>query len=99
MIEERAVPSVIDPVGGVTVNPAKAAASHEYRGETYYFCSKGCAEKFRADPDRYLKTTPGPAVVTTTPSAPVITLTRAAATPRAGASATPRDQVEYTCPM
>ncbi|MFO7302868.1 MAG: heavy metal translocating P-type ATPase [Acidobacteriota bacterium] len=46
----------IDPVCGMSVDPASAAASVEYRGETYYFCCKGCAAKFEADPERFLAT-------------------------------------------
>lgn len=44
----------IDPVCGMTVQPATAAGSYEYRGKTYYFCATRCLEKFRADPDYYL---------------------------------------------
>ncbi|WP_367079317.1 YHS domain-containing protein, partial [Luteitalea sp.] len=33
--------SVKDPVCGMTVEPAKAAATSEYQGQTYYFCSAG----------------------------------------------------------
>jgi len=43
-----------DPVCGMTVDPAKAAAHFEHRGETYFFCAKGCAQKFAANPERYL---------------------------------------------
>ncbi len=46
--------SSIDPVCGMTVDPASAAGSHEYKGETYYFCSNGCQTKFKADPEKYL---------------------------------------------
>jgi len=44
-----------DPVCGMNVIPTEAAGEHEYRGETYYFCSLGCVEKFRANPGRYLQ--------------------------------------------
>lgn len=44
---------VIDPVCGMTVDPASAAASSEYEGRTYYFCSQYCADSFQADPARY----------------------------------------------
>ena len=44
----------IDPVCGMKVQPAKAAAALDHESETYYFCGKGCATKFRADPDKYL---------------------------------------------
>ena len=43
-----------DPVCGMNVDPAKAAASVEYEGKLYHFCSRGCAEKFKADPEKYL---------------------------------------------
>ncbi|MDX6384906.1 MAG: P-type Cu+ transporter [Blastocatellia bacterium] len=51
-------PLVKDPVCGMTVDPAKAAGSFEHKGQTYYFCGKGCLEKFRADPERFLKPVP-----------------------------------------
>ena len=42
-----------DPVCGMTVNPETAADHIEHDGNDYYFCSKGCATKFRADPAAY----------------------------------------------
>src|SRR5262245_41025125 len=44
----------VDPVCGMTVDPARAAGRVEHEGTTYYFCSKGCAAKFTADPKKYL---------------------------------------------
>ena len=43
-----------DPVCGMTVDPARAAAHVEYGDKTYYFCCAGCASKFRAAPAQYL---------------------------------------------
>lgn len=43
-----------DPVCGMDVSPETAAGSSEYSGMTYLFCSKGCLEKFRSNPDKYL---------------------------------------------
>ena len=43
-----------DPVCGMTVDPAKAAATVEHGGARYFFCSQGCATKFRTDPQNYL---------------------------------------------
>ena len=43
-----------DPVCGMTVDPFKAAASIEQGGQLYHFCCKGCAEKFNADPAKFL---------------------------------------------
>ncbi len=42
----------IDPVCGMTVQPATAAGSYQYRGTTYYFCNPSCLTRFKADPDR-----------------------------------------------
>ncbi len=39
---------VVDPICGMTVDPEHAAGSSERDGETYYFCSLGCKEKFDA---------------------------------------------------
>ncbi|HVC46014.1 MAG TPA: heavy metal translocating P-type ATPase [Terracidiphilus sp.] len=47
-----------DPVCGMTVDPANAAASLESQGVTLYFCSQACAAKFRAAPQEYLKAKP-----------------------------------------
>ncbi|HYE42937.1 MAG TPA: heavy metal-binding domain-containing protein, partial [Caulobacteraceae bacterium] len=45
---------VLDPVCGMTVDPAATAHHAEHGGETFHFCSAGCRTKFVADPDRYL---------------------------------------------
>ena len=50
--------AVIDPVCGMEVQPESAAAAWEHAGTTYYFCSIGCMERFRADPDGFLATEP-----------------------------------------
>jgi P-type Cu+ transporter len=47
-------PVSIDPVCGMTVQPATAAGSYEYQGKTYYFCATSCLTKFRIDPIHYL---------------------------------------------
>jgi Cu+-exporting ATPase len=48
----------IDPVCGMRVVPQTAAGSHVHAGRTYWFCSTGCLERFRADPERYLTSGP-----------------------------------------
>src|SRR5262245_9091020 len=45
----------LDPVCGMTVSKEGAAGHHEYKGKTYYFCSKGCLERFKNDPEQYLR--------------------------------------------
>ena len=47
-----------DPVCGMEVDPSKAAASVAYQGTTFYFCSQGCAAKFRAAPEDYAQSSP-----------------------------------------
>jgi Cu+-exporting ATPase len=43
-----------DPVCEMLVAPEKAAAKAEHAGQTYYFCSKRCAERFSQDPEKFL---------------------------------------------
>jgi Cu+-exporting ATPase len=47
-----------DPVCGMDVSPGTAAGTLRHAGQTYLFCSRGCMEKFRSDPTRYLGGTP-----------------------------------------
>src|SRR5579863_1000293 len=46
--------TVIDPVCGMSVDPEHCAGSVEHEGQSYYFCSRHCVQKFQADPQRYL---------------------------------------------
>lgn len=43
-----------DPVCGMEVDPKDAAATLEYQGKTYCFCSQDCADSFQDDPDSYV---------------------------------------------
>ncbi len=46
---------VKDPVCGMMVDPATArGGSAEHAGKTYYFCNPRCAERFHAEPAKYL---------------------------------------------
>ncbi|MBM7119105.1 heavy metal translocating P-type ATPase [Archangium primigenium] len=46
---------VLDPVCGMTVDPANAKGGHhEHAGVRYSFCNPKCRERFAADPDKYL---------------------------------------------
>jgi YHS domain-containing protein len=44
----------VDPVCGMTVAKASAAATRTVGGVTFYFCNSGCAEAFDRQPERYL---------------------------------------------
>ncbi|HXD16290.1 MAG TPA: heavy metal translocating P-type ATPase [Vicinamibacterales bacterium] len=46
---------VVDPVCGMTIDPADAAGHADYKGTTYYFCAESCLEKFKADPEQYVQ--------------------------------------------
>ncbi|MBW2107764.1 MAG: heavy metal translocating P-type ATPase [Deltaproteobacteria bacterium] len=64
-----------DPVCGMEVDPGNAAATTRYQGKTYYFCAKGCKEKFEQAPQDYLTRTveavpKAPGHHGTTPSVP-----------------------------
>jgi Cu+-exporting ATPase len=42
-----------DPVCGMQVNEATAAATLEHHGKTYYFCSPACKAAFEKNPEKY----------------------------------------------
>jgi Cu+-exporting ATPase len=90
----------IDPVCGMTVDPARAAARVDHDGKPYFFCSKGCAERFRTDPDRYLSSAPRP-----TGQMPVLPTgglkkPQPSKPPEHQAPTSPAaSELEYTCPM
>ena len=46
--------TVKDPVCGMELTPANAAATSEYDGQTYYFCSLDCKKSFDKEPEKYL---------------------------------------------
>jgi Cu+-exporting ATPase len=52
-----------DPVCGMTVDPVTAKHRRQHGGQTYSFCCQGCADKFQADPQKYLTPRPAPAVI------------------------------------
>ena len=49
----------IDPVCGMQVEASTAAGAWPFRGVTYFFCSVGCLERFKADPAAALAVAPG----------------------------------------
>ena len=93
----------VDPVCHMKVVPAKAAGVWDYAGTRYYFCGKGCLEKFKANPETFLSKPPP-----TTPSANTVQL-RVLAKPGRTDEAKRADsmpnqpiaekEVRYICPM
>ena len=46
--------AVKDPVCGMTIERADAAASSEHDGTTHYFCSERCKKAFDSDPASFV---------------------------------------------
>jgi Cu+-exporting ATPase len=80
-----------DPVCGMSIDPATAKGSWEYKGQRYYFCATHCLTKFQADPERYLHGGP----VGHAPSPPGTPREPQAEARGPGAG----EKVEYFCPM
>jgi Cu+-exporting ATPase len=53
LAEEVPKVMVIDPVCGMRIDADDAAATTEYEGKTYYFCSGACHDAFVTDPLSY----------------------------------------------
>ncbi|MEK7349848.1 MAG: heavy metal translocating P-type ATPase, partial [Nitrospirota bacterium] len=56
----------IDPICGMTVDPATAAGSHDHQGQRYYFCGLSCLERFKANPERAIQPRPASSAQPTT---------------------------------
>src|SRR5512134_1613075 len=48
--------TVRDPVCGMEIDPESASTKREHMGQTFYFCSRSCADLFDKDPHRYTMT-------------------------------------------
>lgn len=46
---------VTDPVCKMPLESTKAAATEVVQGQSYYFCSSSCHQKFLAAPEQYVK--------------------------------------------
>ena len=81
---------MIDPVCGMQVDPARTPHKVEHGGETYYFCSGGCAARFKANPEHYLDSAKVGRFVSMASVAPPAAAPTAAPSP-------PATTVEYFC--
>lgn len=45
--------TAVDPVCGMSVDPANAPFQAEHMGRTYFFCSANCMGTFKANPAKY----------------------------------------------
>ncbi len=53
--QEKELPRFKDPVCGMEITEEDEAGRFEYRGTTYHFCNASCLEKFKSDPEKFLK--------------------------------------------
>src|SRR5262245_8342436 len=88
----------IDPVCGMTVDPATAAGKFDYEGEAYYFCCPNCLRKFSATPQSYLNETPRLAAMGQ-PMVQLGGLSRSPTAPPQTERPSDREDAQYTCPM
>jgi P-type Cu+ transporter len=79
---------VVDPVCGMTIDPADAVGHVDHDGQTYYFCAQSCLERFTAEPSRYVMPESGN-------REPGSEDPRTSRIPDSGS----RIPVKYTCPM
>ena len=107
--------AVVDPVCGMRVDPATAAAIEDADGAQHFFCGASCAAKFRADPARYRQ--PGRTEAPSPPSSsakgtryvcpmdPDVSKPGPGSCPKCGMAlepatpTAPASRTEYTCPM
>jgi Cu+-exporting ATPase len=82
-----------DPVCGMKVEPANAAATRQLAGKTYYFCARGCAERFDRAPEQFLAV---PGASPMGGSGAPVSEKSVAFTPAASAE---QKKIRYTCPM
>jgi len=91
---------VQDPVCGMKVDSATAKHRNQHAGKSYYFCCGHCAEKFKADPEKYLSQAARSASSSlVTLGAPTVRSVPAAAASPSAAAAKPATQTNYVCPM
>ncbi len=43
----------VDPICKMQVDPASAKYKYDYQGQTYYFCSQNCLNRFQSEPEKY----------------------------------------------
>jgi Cu+-exporting ATPase len=111
--EQEGAGTTTDPVCGMSVDIEKAEFRFDYKGTTYYFCSKHCLDKFSKKPEEYLsgkateKTLPsssGDGKGYTCPMHPEVREPKLVSCPKCGMALEPISPIsaaktEWTCPM
>jgi P-type Cu+ transporter len=90
-------PRTKDPVCGMMVDPQKSAGKVLHADETYYFCSKRCAERFEKEPEKFLA---APSASGMEPALHARTSRQLAhASSSSDAISPAKKDARYTCPM
>jgi Cu+-exporting ATPase len=108
--EPSSAKAVVDPVCGMTIDPTDAVGQVDFKGQTYYFCSDVCLERFRSNPDEFVNAriqppAPGPGDTEyTCPMDPEVRQKGPGACPKCGmalepVAVAPVTKTEWTCPM
>jgi len=96
------VPSpVIDPVCGMTVDPATAKFKYDFKGKSYHFCCGGCLQKFQCNPEKYLNQSLSSVQVAPTPLTQISlgSPKQPSAAPTHRVAPSTKDSRMYVCPM
>jgi len=86
--DDRSGDGAIDPVCGMSVDPASPAATRRHDGVDYHFCNVSCASRFDADPTLYVDRE-GPFEATDPGDQPISMSRRPAATKTVAAAIDP----------
>ena len=106
-MEQNVIPTERDPVCGMQVDPASLKPRVDHGRRTFYFCCNGCAQKFTADPEKYLAPKPVASAQTNkfvgisslgTPK-PANLISAKSPAPKSASPNFPSREIEYTCPM
>jgi YHS domain-containing protein len=55
MMQTEPMKNEVDPVCGMSVNPATTQITADVEGHHYYFCAEGCREAFVENPQKFLE--------------------------------------------
>lgn len=99
---------VKDPICGMTVDSEKSPYQYSYQGKEYAFCSEYCLEKFKQNPDQFIRVSKVPAMPSSNeyicPMHPEIKQSQSGPCPKCGMALEPKNPIAtsntiYTCPM
>jgi Cu+-exporting ATPase len=105
---------VEDPVCGMQIEDREAAGTATYKGETWFFCSESCKDKFIRNPEAFIdrkqssggeKRTPKSEDIYTCPMHPEVRQPNPGSCPKCGMALEPvapsiaATKTEWTCPM